>query len=101
MKCEFEELNETKNVKVCPICADDCVHIIKCQVNSGGVITSIDNTGTHITKGEPIGRGVVIDITYQCESMDIWIERQQFHKGYIYKLSKKVPDEPLLDIWRD
>lgn len=65
-------------------CVDNHVHIESVMVNRGGEITEIDHTGTSMRAGGASGRGVLVEITFSCESHHKWKNSFQFHKGQTF-----------------
>jgi hypothetical protein len=86
------------------------LHPVKVIINSGGILTIVDHTGTKLdTHDEPDDRGVSIEIFFDGECGHASSLKFHFHKGATrfarYVLGKHVGPEELWDssdtIWRD
>jgi len=88
---------------LCPTCGFEYVHPISVMVNRGGEITTVDADGTRMRSSAPSGRGVLVTVTYQCESGDRFRWEMQFHKGNTEMACHPVgfDDDSLPTIWRD
>lgn len=87
----------------CFSCGFEYVHPISVRVNRGGEITTVDHEGTRMKAAAPAGRGVLISVTYQCESGHRFRWDAQFHKGLTTMTCHPEEREadPLNTIWRD
>lgn len=92
----------------CPVCSTDCVHLQSVQINRGGEITSVDQSGTKVKAGSPSGRGARVEIVLWCESGHDWRHCLQFHKGSVsFENQVAIEDCPrcreasISDLWRD
>lgn len=94
-------LEDTHGNMMCPGCGDVYVHPARVIVNAGGSITSVSSRGTRCSIGAKAGRGVRIELAFDCEQCG---ERQtatfQFHKGAT-GVSWRRAAHALDTIWRD
>lgn len=91
-----------------PGCGFNCIHPIRVAVNSGGVVTVINDEGTTVKTGFGHARGVMISIYFQCEDSHVSRMDFQFHKGETYRefvslgsLTEEHEESSPRTIWRD
>jgi len=98
--------NEGDEIK-CPICCSGHVYPSKLRCNPAGNVPGaleVCKTDIRLTLGEmPKGRGVEIEIIFQCEQGHAFTLHMHFHKGASYL---RVARRPYLAdnsevIWRD
>jgi hypothetical protein len=88
---------------VCGLCGENMIHPVSVEVNAGGSVTTISQEGTRMSSSTPCGRGVSIDLGFQCECGGCFSFAFQFHKGSTGFEARRIQPEmpPPATIWRD
>ena len=94
----------------CPICGHSTVHPVGLECRSPGTGKGqvlIDCNGIHLDpQQEPIGRGVMITLSFACEAGHAFEYELHFHEGstFLCRRMQDLPNDPEKwpeTIWRD
>ena len=94
------------------LCGEEYVYPVAVRVDRGGKATEVTKAGTKPDRTDirmkdtdnPLRRGVVIEVEFNCESGCKFVQVFTFHKGWTFARLLFGPGEPLptgdLTIWR-
>jgi hypothetical protein len=92
-------------VMVCPVCGFEYIHPVAVRVNPAGAFpgsVSVTAEGIFLDKTtHPVGRGVMMELYFVCESQHRFMIEFRFHKGNTHTTLRVLPDGDGRTIWRN